>query len=118
MFGLAAVLGPVLIITGASIAISKAYRVQLWMSWAFTVIAVGFASTVRVDTPLTQAIGYWTFLGIGGGIFYAATYFPVLAPLPVSENAHALAFFAFCRSFAVVSSVRSLSLTDVDIFQL
>lgn len=27
---------------------------------------------------------------------------PVLAPLPVSRNAHALAFFAFCRSFAGV----------------
>lgn len=30
---------------------------------------------------------------------------PVLAPLPVSRNAHALAFFAFCRSFAGVWGV-------------
>lgn len=30
----------------------------------------------------------------------ATLYFPVLAPLPVTENAHALAFFAFGRQFA------------------
>ena len=32
----------------------------------------------------------------------ATLYFPVLAPIPVTENAHALAFFAFGRSFAGV----------------
>ncbi|KIP05946.1 hypothetical protein PHLGIDRAFT_479298 [Phlebiopsis gigantea 11061_1 CR5-6] len=30
--------------------------------------------------------GYHIFLGIGFGIWYAATYFPVLAPVVVSEN--------------------------------
>lgn len=51
-------------------------------------------------------------LAIGAGIIYAATYFPVLAPLPVAENAHALAFFAYLRSFAAVSSDYSVACGD------
>ena len=69
-----------------------------------TVLAMGMMSTLRADSPFSHAVGYPIFLGIGSGIWYAATYFPVLAPLPISENAHALAFFSFCRSFASVSS--------------
>ena len=42
-------------------------------------------------------------VGIGAGMIYATTYFPVLAPLPVSHNAYALAFFSFCRALAGVS---------------
>jgi hypothetical protein len=95
-------LGPSLLVTGASIAITKKYRIQLWLSWAFTIGCMGALSTLRADSPTVHGIGYPALLGIGSGMFYCATYFPVLAPLPVSENAHALAFFAFCRSFASV----------------
>lgn len=102
IFGLAIPIGPVLLMTGASIAITKTYRVQLWLAWCLTVISMGVMSTLRADSSLAHAVGYPIFLGIGSGIWYAATYFPVLAPLPVSENAHALAFFSFCRSFASV----------------
>ena len=118
MFGLGMVIGPVLILTGIWISISKTYRVQLWLAWGLTMTCMGLCSTLRVDTPMTQAIGYWVFLGLGSGIFYAATYFPVLAPLPISENAHALAFFAFCRSFAGVSTAYNVSahkLTEVNV---
>ena len=64
---------------------------------------MGVLSTLRADNPSIRVIGYPIILGVGCGIQYAATYFPVLAPLPISQNAHALAFFSFCRSFAAVS---------------
>lgn len=102
-FGLAMVIGPSLILTGASIAITKRYRPQLWLAWALCMIGVGIMSTLRADSSLAKGVGYLAILGVGGGILFAGTYFPVLAPLPVTENAHALAFFAFCRYFAGVS---------------
>ncbi|PSR75424.1 hypothetical protein PHLCEN_2v9129, partial [Hermanssonia centrifuga] len=105
IFGLCMTLGPCVIVTGASIAITKKYRVQLWIGWTLLTLAMGIMSTMHADTPLAQCIGYPVLVGIGAGIIYSATYFPVLAPLPVSENAHALAFFAFCRSFAGVWGV-------------
>lgn len=114
VFGLAIPIGPVLLMTGASIAITKTYRVQLWLAWCLTVVSMGVLSTLRANSPISQFVGYPIFLGIGSGIWYAATYFPVLAPLPVSENAHALAFFSFCRSFASVSSQRSAAHCQAD----
>ena len=39
---------------------------------------------------------------IGSRFLYSTAPFPVQAPLPVSENAHALAFLMFMRSFAGV----------------
>lgn len=95
-------MGVVLVVTGGSIAATKAYRPQLWLGWIFFMVAMGAMSTVRADTPVAHMIGFPVLLGVGGGIVYSATYFPVLAPLPVSENAHALALFAFFRSFAGV----------------
>ncbi|KAI0685396.1 Mfs1.2 [Cytidiella melzeri] len=98
-------LGPLVVITGISVAVTKSYRVQLWTGWCLLLVAMGLFTTVRFDTPIGHAIGFSALASIGGGMLYAATYFPVLAPLPVSENAHALAFFAFCRSFATVWGV-------------
>ena len=100
-------LGPTLIVAGGSIQATKAYRPQLWIGWALIVLCMGVMSTLHADTPTSRGIGFPVLLGVGSGIVYAATYFPVLAPLPVTENAHALAFFAFLRSFAGVSLLSS-----------
>lgn len=98
-------MGGSLVLTGATIAISKVYRVQLWFGWVCFIIAMGALSTVRADTPVSHTIGIPVLLGLAGGIIYSSTYFPVLAPLPVSQNAHALALFAFFRSFAGVRTL-------------
>ncbi|KAI0750018.1 major facilitator superfamily domain-containing protein [Daedaleopsis nitida] len=95
-------MGPVIIISGISVAALKIYRPQLWFAWVLYIIATGAFTITRADTPIAQSIGITALIGVAGGIIYAATYFPVLSPLPVSENAHALAFFSFCRSFSAV----------------
>ncbi|KAI0083281.1 iron permease [Irpex rosettiformis] len=99
------VLGPTMIVTGASITITKTYRVQLWLAWVVLVIAMGVFTTVRVDTPGWHSIFFSGLVGLGCGMSYSAQYFPVLAPLPVSENAHALALFSFFRTFASVWAI-------------
>lgn len=73
------------------------------IGWAVLTVAMGVLSTLKAETPIPEVVGLPILLGVGIGMLQSATYFPVLAPLPVSENAHALAFFAFCRSFAGVS---------------
>lgn len=65
---------------------------------------MGLLSTVGSTTSLAHSVGYSALVSVGGGFVYAITYFPVLAPLPVSESAYALAFFAFCRAFAGVGA--------------
>ncbi|KAI0687844.1 Mfs1.2 [Cerioporus squamosus] len=100
--GWAVSIGPVIIAAGLSVAVLKIYRPQLWFAWVVYIVAMGVYTTVQADTSLAPNIGMLAVMGVGGGILYAVTYFPVLSPLPVSENAHALAFFSFCHSFSAV----------------
>lgn len=95
-------LGPTLIVAGVFIQATKAYRRQLWIGRALIVLCMGVMSTLHVDTPTARGIAFPVLLGVESGVVYAATYFPVLVSLPVTENAHALAFFAFLQSFAGV----------------
>ncbi len=99
-----ATVGPTVVLSGASVAITKKYRVQLWLGWVLAMIGMGVQSTLHADSSLASQVGLPILTAIGLGIIYAATYFPVLAPLPLAENAHALALFAFSRSFGAVST--------------
>lgn len=92
-----------MVVSGVSIGVFKKYRVQLWLGWVLNVVGMGVLSILRPDSPLSHQVGLPILMALGAGTIYAATYFPVLAPLPVKENAHALALFAFLRSFAAVS---------------
>ncbi|EKM60198.1 uncharacterized protein PHACADRAFT_132704 [Phanerochaete carnosa HHB-10118-sp] len=101
-FGISLTVGPFLILGAVSIAATKTYRVQHWIGWAACLAGLGALSTLNEHTDIARATGALIVFGFGSGLVYGATYFPVLAPLPVTENAHAMAFFQFCRSFATV----------------
>ncbi|KIP03771.1 hypothetical protein PHLGIDRAFT_77045 [Phlebiopsis gigantea 11061_1 CR5-6] len=105
LFGLVLPCGVFLLVTGASIAITKRYRPQLWLGWALYVAGMGVLSTLHVGSTIARATGGLALLGFASAILYASTYYPVLAPLPVAQNAPALALFAFFRSFAGVWGV-------------
>ncbi|GJE88880.1 MFS general substrate transporter [Phanerochaete sordida] len=99
------VIGPVIIISGVSITKAKVYRPQLWLGWIFLMLAMGAMSTLKADSSTSASVGLPSLVGIGGGFLYQATYYPVLAPLPISQNARAMALFSFCRIFAGVWGV-------------
>ncbi|KAI0791722.1 Mfs1.2 [Abortiporus biennis] len=99
------IVGIFIVFSSVSVAATKMYRPQLWFGWILLIIACATLSSLKFDSTTRQGYGYPIFIGAGGGIMYATTYFPVLAPLPVTENAHALALFAFFRSFAGVWAI-------------
>ena len=94
-----------IIFTGLSIAVTKVYRPQLWIGWSFLTVAAGALSTIKADSSTAHAVGVPALVGIGAGFVYQATFYPVLAPLPISQNARAMAFFTFCRTFAGVRAL-------------
>ncbi|KAH8102978.1 Mfs1.2 [Cristinia sonorae] len=98
-------MAPTVAIAGLSITYYQRYRPQAWIAWALYVVGMGSYTILKAETPTSVVIGLCVPFSIAAGILYSATYFPVLSPLPVSENAHALAFFGFCRSFAAVWGV-------------
>ncbi|EKM52338.1 uncharacterized protein PHACADRAFT_126077 [Phanerochaete carnosa HHB-10118-sp] len=102
LLGFALAVGPALILCGASISRTKTYRVQLWIGWAAYLAGTGVLATLDERTDIARATGGQFLISIGTGLVYAAAYFPVLAPIPITANAQALAFFQFLRSFASV----------------
>lgn len=94
------------ILTGLSTQVFGRYRPQNWVGWAFTVLGFGIITILKEDTSRSVYIGSQIPLGVGLGIVWIGTQFPILAPLPYSNNAHALAFFTFVRCFAQVSCAR------------
>ncbi|KAH7104831.1 MFS multidrug transporter [Auriculariales sp. MPI-PUGE-AT-0066] len=103
--GLSCTVGPFGIVAGVSVAVIKKYRPTILFGWALAVTSMVLYMQLKVETKLSTLIGYEVVFGLGVGALYTTTYFPVLAPLPVSANARALAFFNFCRCFAQVWGV-------------
>lgn len=90
------------LVAGISVAKSGKYRPQLWLAWVSLIVSGGLLLTLKADSSRSKYIGYQVFIGLGLGILMTTAFFPVLAPLPVSLNANALAFFMFVRFFSQV----------------
>lgn len=88
------------IVSGVSVRRSGRYLPQNFVGWALIVLGFGLLSTLTVTSTRGAQIGFQVICGIGLGMIWPAPSYPVLAPLPASETAHALALFAFVRNFA------------------
>lgn len=95
-------IGPITILGGASVTIFKRYRPQLWIGWTFLITGLGLLSTLDANASLAKQVAFPPVLALGTGLIFAVVCFPVLAPTPIDQNAHALTLFAFVRSFATV----------------
>jgi len=102
--GLASI-APASILGGVSVKILKRYRPQIWMGWSLQVIGIALLTLIKLNTTSGVAVGFCAIYGIGAGINYATQVYPVQAPLPITANAHAMAFYSFMRAFAGVWGV-------------
>ncbi|KAJ7593170.1 Mfs1.2 [Mycena floridula] len=99
LMGLTLSLAPISILVGFTIAKYQCYRPQLWIGWSLMMVSMGLLSTLTASTPLWRAIGYSILTGSAMGTTLTATLYPILAPLPVSANAPAIAVSIFLRVF-------------------
>ncbi|KAI0632743.1 iron permease [Trametes polyzona] len=100
MFGLSFTIPIFAIVAGVSVEIIHIYRPQNYVGWLFTIVGFVLLSLMNAKSGAAEYIGFQIPLGIGLGILWISTQFPILAPLPVSNSAYALAFFVFVRNFA------------------
>ncbi|TFK85585.1 MFS general substrate transporter [Polyporus arcularius HHB13444] len=94
------IISPFALLAGASVQMVQKYRWVNFLTWIFMIIGYGLLSTLREDSSTGHWVGFQVVVAAGIGLGFTATVFPVLAPLPVSRTAAALAFFAFSRTFA------------------
>ncbi|KAI0742414.1 major facilitator superfamily domain-containing protein [Daedaleopsis nitida] len=94
------VIAPFAFAAGALVQYTRRYRWANALGWMMYLVGFGFLSTLRPNSSAAQWAGFQILVSIGTGILFTSTVFPVLAPLPVSRNAAALAVYTFSRSFA------------------
>ncbi|TFY60745.1 hypothetical protein EVG20_g7307 [Dentipellis fragilis] len=83
---MALVIAPAAMVAGIMVQTMKRYIPANVLGWS--------------DSSTGKWVGYIIVVSAGSGLIYAATIFPILAPLPVERTAASLAFFAFVRAFA------------------
>ncbi|KAH9916586.1 major facilitator superfamily domain-containing protein, partial [Epithele typhae] len=97
---LALTMSPFAFTAGGLVHVFKKYRWAILLAWSLSLVGFGLLSTLTADISTGHWVGYQIVVGVGTGLLFTATVFPLLAPLPVSRTAAALAFFSFCRTFA------------------
>ncbi|KAJ7062825.1 iron permease [Mycena amicta] len=90
---------PAAFLAGFIVNASKKYRAMNWTGWAITIVAFGLFSTIREDSSTLKWVAYQVVGAIGLGILFSALIFPIMAPLPKTRTAAALALFSFTRAF-------------------
>ena len=75
------------------------------MGWILITVGFGVLSLLDEKSSRAMYIGCQIPVAVGLGLVWVGTQFPILAPLPFSNSAHALSFFTFVRCFAQVSRV-------------
>ncbi|KAJ7060722.1 iron permease [Mycena amicta] len=105
VFGVTFTVAPLAAITGVLVNKTLRYRPQMWFAWALIIVGAALLGMVDENTPRMRVIGFELLIGSGIGIIYVGAYFPVLAPIPVTLNTQALAYFFFLRQFALIWGV-------------
>jgi hypothetical protein len=93
------------ILTGISVAVFNRYRLQSYIGWLISIAGFSLLSIIKAETHGVWLAGLQLPAAVGVGILYSAVTFSILAPLTVEQNAHALAFFMFVRTFSYVSNI-------------
>ncbi|OSC96590.1 Mfs1.1 [Trametes coccinea BRFM310] len=99
IFPTAICISPAAIVQGILVSKTGKYRLISLVGWCSMTIGVGLLTLLKPDTPVAVTIPFQVIAAIGFGFVYATT-FSVLAPLPPTQNAAALSFLLFMRTFS------------------
>ncbi|KAJ7590092.1 major facilitator superfamily domain-containing protein [Mycena floridula] len=106
VFGLTIALTVSSVAGSISVVTFQKYRPQLWVSWALLMLGSGLMSTLTsAGVNIWQSIGFAIIVGAAVGTLFTVSVFPIMAPLPVAANAHAVALAMFFRMFGQVWGV-------------
>ncbi|KAJ6470258.1 iron permease [Mycena vitilis] len=104
-FGLSYTISPSCLIAGLVVQKTARYRQPMWVGWLLMIVGTALLGTLDENSGRSMCFGFQALIGVGMGIIYVTAYFPVLAPIPVSQSAPALAFFTFLRNFSLIWGV-------------
>ncbi len=100
LFSLSFIVAPFAIIAGATIGATGHYLAHNYLGWAFSLVGFGTLSILTADSSTAMWASFTVIVGIGLGLLYSSTTFPVLAPLKPEQQPAAMGSFNFVRSLA------------------
>ncbi|GAA5825806.1 hypothetical protein JCM5353_002439 [Sporobolomyces roseus] len=104
-FSLSFTIAPLAIIAGISVGVTGHYKLQNHIGWALASIGMGLMTLIKWDSGKAVWVGFPVITGMGIGMLYSATNFPILAPVTPSQQPFASAFYGFTRSFGQVFGI-------------
>jgi hypothetical protein len=103
LFGLSYSISLIAIIAGVAVKKTGKYVIPTYIGWAMMVAGAGLLTTLRADSSIAKSVGFQLVIGGGVGIIYVVSLFPILASIPVTQSAPAMALYVFSRNFGYVS---------------
>ena len=103
LFGLSYSISLIAIIAGVAVKKTGKYMIPTYTGWALMVSGAGLLTTLRADSSFAKSVGSQLVIGGGVGILYVVSLFPILASIPVTQTAPAMALYVFSRNFGYVS---------------
>ena len=79
------------------------YSILIYVGWILIITGAGLLTTLGADSSIAKAVGFQVVIGSGVGMVYVAIIFPILASVPVTQTAPAMALYVFSRNFGYVS---------------
>jgi hypothetical protein len=90
-------------LAGITVKKTGQYLILIYAGWILIIIGAGLLTTLGADSSMAKAVGFQVVIGSGIGMVYVVTIFPILASIPVTQTASAMAFYVFTRNFGLVS---------------
>ena len=103
LFGLSYSISLVAIIAGVAVKKTGKYLIPTYIGWTLVIVGAGLLTTLRADSSIAKSVGFQLVIGAGIGTIYVVTLFPILASIPVTQSAPAMALYIFSRNFGYVS---------------
>jgi hypothetical protein len=102
-FGLTYSISLIGLVGGIALKKTGRYLMLIYVGWTLIIIGAGLQTTLRADSSIAKAVGFQVVIGSGIGMVYVAVIFPILASIPVTQTAPAMALYVFSRNFGYVS---------------
>ncbi|KAI0259047.1 iron permease [Gloeopeniophorella convolvens] len=105
IFGLSYSTSLIGIVVGTAVKKTGKYTIPTYLGWAAMAVGAGLLTTLRDDTSVGRTVGFQIVIGAGAGTIYVVSLFPILASIPVTQTAPAMALFVFSRNFGFIWGV-------------
>jgi len=105
LFGLSYSISLIALATGITVRRTGKYIIPIYVGWVLTIVGAGLLTTLSANSSLAKSVCFQLVIGAGVGVTYVVTLFPILASIPVTQTAPAMALFVFSRNFGSIWGV-------------